>query len=195
MTSPPTSVVLASTDADLRAILELQQQNLESSLSREAVQSQGFLTVVHSLDTLRAMQAKLPSVVAKRGDLLVGYALAMHEETRELIPVLDPMFQLFQGLSFRGAPLSGSRFYVMGQICVAPSARGQGVFDALYLGHRAHYASQFDLTVTEVATRNTRSMRAHQRVGFETIHRFRDVTDDWTVVAWDFRASASVIGS
>jgi len=41
--------------------------------------------------------------------------------------------------------------------------------------------------VTEIATRNHRSNNAHKRVGFVTINTFRDETDEWNVVAWDFR--------
>ena len=74
----------------------------------------------------------------------------------------------------------------MGQIAVAPSHRGTGVFDALYAEHRARYQERFDLVVTEVATRNTRSLRAHQRVGFRTVTTYRDATDEWALIAWSW---------
>jgi RimJ/RimL family protein N-acetyltransferase len=69
-----------------------------------------------------------------------------------------------------------------------PAHRGSGVFDALYAEHRAQYADRYDLLVTEVATRNTRSMRAHERVGFRTLHTYRDATDEWALIAWDWRS-------
>jgi RimJ/RimL family protein N-acetyltransferase len=40
---------------------------------------------------------------------------------------------------------------------------------------------------TEVATRNTRSMRAHERVGFTVLERYRDATDEWALLRWDWR--------
>ena len=60
------------------------------------------------------------------------------------------------------------------------------MFDLLYQAHRRHLRGTFDYSVTEVATRNTRSMRAHQRVGFKVIDRYRDATDDWALLRWDW---------
>lgn len=185
-TRPQTEIRLATHESELTAILELQRVNVPSSISDEEAREQGFVTVVHSLPTLQAMHREMPSVVARQGDDLVGYALAMPESTRALIPVLEPMFALFERLHWRGRPLRDLHFYVMGQICVARGARGQGIFDALYAGHREHYGQRFELLVTEVATRNTRSMRAHERVGFEVMHRYRDETDEWNVIGWNF---------
>ena len=39
--------------------------------------------------------------------------------------------------------------------------------------------------MTEVSRRNARSLRAHQRVGFETLAEYRDASDDWAVLALD----------
>ena len=50
-----------------------------------------------------------------------------------------------------------------------------------------HYAERFELLVTEISTRNQRSLRAHARVGFEPVHRYRDDVDEWEIVAWDWR--------
>ncbi len=185
-------VSLARTEDDLRGILALQRQNLAQSVSAAEAAAQGFVTVSHTLESLQAMRALAPSIVARAPSLtgaleVVGYALMMPREARALAPILDPMFELLSGLSWQGRPLSELRYYVMGQVCVAKAFRGQGVFDALYQGHASAYAERFDLIVTEVALRNTRSMRAHERVGFLPVHRYRDDVDDWQIVAWDFR--------
>ncbi len=63
--------------------------------------------------------------------------------------------------------------------------RGQGVFDLLYAHHRQLFARQYDFVITEIATRNQRSQRAHERVGFETINTYRDELDEWNVVVMD----------
>jgi RimJ/RimL family protein N-acetyltransferase len=90
---------------------------------------------------------------------------------------------MFERLELLGV----TRYYIMGQICVARPYRGQGVFDALYRAHRDHLDARYDRCVTEVATRNTRSMRAHARVGFQTLETYRDATDEWALIAWDWR--------
>jgi GNAT superfamily N-acetyltransferase len=177
---------LATRD-DLPGIIELQRANLEAN-ARDPV-GQGFVTVVHTLDVLERMHALAPSVVVRDAHgALAGYALVMLQECEPLVPVLGPMFANLRTLSWRGRPIAELRFYVMGQVCVAEASRGQGVFDALYAGHAAHYGARFDLVITEVAMRNTRSLRAHARVGFETLEVYRDDVDEWGVVAWNFVA-------
>jgi GNAT superfamily N-acetyltransferase len=174
---------LALGDDDLRAVLALQTSQLAAALGPEAAARDGFVTVSHDLDTLRRMHAISPSVVATGGAALAGYALVMPLEAAPWVPILGPLFAVLRTLSFRGRPLASLRHYVMGQVCVAPPWRGRGVFDALYEGHRRFLADRYDVVVTEIATRNGRSMRAHARVGFETIHVYRDATDAWAVVA------------
>ncbi|MBS2027507.1 MAG: GNAT family N-acetyltransferase [Deltaproteobacteria bacterium] len=170
-----------SSDHDLEQILALQRQNLARSLTSEQVSSEGFVTVEHTLEALEKMHALEPSIVAVDGAALVGYALVMPVACRAFLPILEPMFERFEALG-----LMRERFYVMGQICVAESWRGRGVFDLLYQGHRDRFRGHDDSVITEVATRNTRSMRAHERVGFKVIDRYRDATDEWAIIRWDW---------
>jgi len=173
---------------DLPAILALQRENLARALAPDEAASQGFVTIVHTLELLQRMHVMAPSVVVRDGATLAGYALTMPLGCRALIPVLDPMFCLSDALAWRGRPLSSYRYYVMGQICVARPHRGRGVFQELYRGHAELHGPTHDLVVTEIATRNGRSVRAHEKAGFFELGRHRDATDDWVVVGWDFRA-------
>jgi GNAT superfamily N-acetyltransferase len=186
-----TLVARAVTDrSELRQILDLQRENLAPALSLEEQKAQGFVTVQHTLERIEQMHVLAPSIIVKSGNDLAGYALTMTLEAQQQAPILRSMFRLFDSLNFHGRPLPSFPFYVMGQICVARAYRGQGVFDELYRGHRRIYADRFELLVTEIATRNTRSLRAHERVGFEPIHRYRDDVDEWVIVAWDWSSNA-----
>ncbi|HEY4122351.1 MAG TPA: hypothetical protein VGM56_31000, partial [Byssovorax sp.] len=140
----------------------------------------GFVTVRHARGDLEAMHALAPSVVAVDGEAaeVVGYALTMLRESRDLLPILAPMFARLDALDL-------GDYYVMGQVCVAATHRGRGVFDALYAGHRAAYGHRFARLVTEISERNARSLRAHARVGFEEIDSYRDEVDTWSIVALD----------
>jgi ribosomal protein S18 acetylase RimI-like enzyme len=176
----------AQTDNDLRQILALQATNLKSNISEEVKKSQGFVTVCHSWDEIVLLYRSTPQIVAKDGDQVVGYALAMLPSLGKYIPDLKPMFELFAHIPWRGCMLSDSNYYVMGQVCVAEDWRGQGVFEGLYRQHFAIYSPSYDLLVTEVSKSNTRSQRAHERVGFLTILEHQDHVDTWNVVAWEF---------
>ncbi len=188
--STPIRTCVVTRREELEQILQLQAANLRGHVPTEQAAREGFVTVAHTLDVLERMHAFAPSVIAKDGERLAGYALVMPVEARTFVPILEPMFQLLEKLSWRGRPLRDSLYYVMGQVCVAKEYRGQGVFDALYREHRASYGARFDCTVTEVATRNTRSMRAHTRVGFERIETYRDSTDEWAVIVLGLREGA-----
>jgi ribosomal protein S18 acetylase RimI-like enzyme len=166
-------------EADLQGLLALQRRNHRDTLPPEEARAQGFVTVIHDEETLRAMNALLPSIVCRDDGAVVGYALSMAPACRALVPILAPMFATLDALSL-------GRFYVMGQICVAEAHRGRGVFDLLYREHRERFKGDYDRVVTEVATRNVRSMRAHARVGFRTLKIYRDDVDEWAIVAWEF---------
>jgi ribosomal protein S18 acetylase RimI-like enzyme len=182
----PLSYTTAQTNDDLRQILTLQAANLKTNISEDVKKSQGFVTVCHSWEEIGLLHRNTPQIVAKDGDRVVGYALAMLPSLGEYIADLKPMFELFTRIPWRDKMLSESNYYVMGQVCVAEPWRGQGVFDGLYQHHRTVYSPAYELLVTEVSKSNTRSMRAHERVGFRTIHEHQDHVDTWNVVAWEF---------
>jgi len=172
---------------ELQEIIALQKQYLRGIKSQEEESDQGFLTVEHSLDTLTRMHEIAPSVIARNNGQLAGFALTMPLACGNLIPVLFPMFQIFSGINYKRKPISEYNFYVMGQICVAEPFRGKGVFDLLYSKHRELFEAKYDFIVTEISTRNARSLNAHQRVGFLPVHIYRDSLDEWAVVLWDWR--------
>jgi GNAT superfamily N-acetyltransferase len=176
-----------TSDDDLQQILDVQERNQPHNITPEQLAKEGFVTVRHNLDLLRSMNESAPQVIAKDGGKVVGYALVMLQSFQDLIPVLKPMFVTLESLSYRNRPMQSYNYYVIGQVCVAEGYRGKGVFDGMYQQHKALYANQFDMCITEIASRNPRSLRAHQRVGFQTIHTFTDATDTWDIVAWDWK--------
>jgi len=174
------------TNAEIEQLLALQRANLYKNTPAQYQQDQGFTTVEHSFELLNQMKNAAPQIIAKDNDVVVGYALVMPQSFENLIPELKPMFAEIAQTTWRGKPISAYRFYVMGQICVAESHRGMGLFDGLYAQHKAVLASQYDLCVTEVAVRNTRSARAHERVGFKIVHTYQDHNDLWNLMVWDW---------
>lgn len=175
----------AKTDGELSAILNLQQQNLPHNISIEEAIEQGFVTVKHSFDVLRRMNEKHSHAIAKSRDAVIGYALVMTKEFRNEIPVLIPLFEMIDKLKIDSQPLSAANYFVMGQICIAKSFRGLGIFDALYAQLKSSLQNDFNYCITEVAVRNRRSIRAHRRVGFVTVHVYTDPRgEEWEIMVW-----------
>lgn len=184
----PIEFTTLSTADEVREILELQARNLPSTLTPRTMAKEGFVTVRHDAFVLQRMSEAAPAIVAKAAGRVVGYALVMPPSFAADIPILHPLFELLDTLSWQGVSLrSNPRWFVMGQICIADGYRGVGIFDGLYRTMAETYGDRFDFTVTEVAARNTRSLRAHARVGFQTLHVYPDHTtgEDWHVIALD----------
>ncbi len=182
-------ITQAENDNDLLGILTLQQQNLAINLSAEDIAEQGFVTVVHNLDILRRMNDAAPHTIAKDGDRVVGYALTMLPQFRSDIPFLISLFERLDQLHWRGKSFREIPYFVMGQVCVAKDYRGMGVFDQLYQGLKKFHSEKFEVVTTDISSLNPRSLRAHERVGFETLQEFtiEDNEDVWVIVGWGLR--------
>ena len=190
----PIELTTVSTPDDVRDILGLQARNLPSALTPEAMADQGFVTVRHDASVLQRMNEAAPAIVAKAAGRVVGYALVMPPSFAADVPILGPLFEMLKSLSWKGVPLlDNPRWFVMGQICIAEGYRGMGIFDGLYRTMAERYGSRFDLVVTEVAARNTRSLRAHARVGFEPLHVYPDATtgEEWHVIGLELTRPVS----
>lgn len=176
-----------ATPQDLPGILSLQRENLAVNLSSAEVREQGFVTVVHTLTSLGNMNDIEPHIIAKDGDTVAAYLLAMTAAAQNDIEVLKPMFELFEHIQLHGKPIASYKYIVVGQVCVGKPYRGQGVLDAAYAEYRRRLSGKYDFAITEISTRNTRSLRGHERVGFREVHRFTAPDgEEWSVVAWEW---------
>ncbi len=172
---------------ELEEILILQGKNHRNTLSEEKGLENGFLSVRHDLEILEKMNLMAPQIIAKAENKVVAFALVMPVAFKTAIPALIPLFEMLKEVDYKGKKVVNYNYYVMGQICVDEAYRSMGIFDQLYAKHKEIYSRQFDICVTEIATRNMRSMKAHERVGFKVIHTFRDQLDEWNVVVWDWK--------
>lgn len=177
---------LARTDHDIQGILALQKKNLPTQLDAQETKNQGFVTVNHSFELLKSMNNTNASIIAKDDDQIVGYNIAMTKAFAKDIPVLIPMFGIMDHLTFKGQSLKEVNYIVCGQVCVAKAYRGQGIFDGMYQAYRQYYKDRFPVILTEIATRNTRSLRAHERVGFEIVHSYNTPDEQWEIVKWEW---------
>lgn len=179
----PVELSIATDAEHFDQILALQRRFHHSTLAAEVQTSEGFVFAEHTPALLRAMAAELPQAIALEGTRVVGYCLAMSPGMREAIPSLRPMFDQFDRLTFRGRRVAEWRHFVGGQVCVDSDWRGQGLIGRLYRHVCRSVPPGHELCVTEIATRNGVSLRAHLRIGFEAVGEYRDANETWVVVA------------
>lgn len=167
------------TRQELLQILELQRENLPGNISNGERASEGFLTVVHDLGLLNRMNLKCAHMIAMEEDVLTGYALCMHPEFEDEIPVLKPMFEKLKSAADKSA-----KFMVMGQICVRKSFRRKGVFRGLYNYMKDELSADYDSIITEVDAENTRSLNAHHAIGFKDRQVYNSGSRCWHLIQW-----------
>lgn len=174
-------------DKDLTGILNLQRNNLARNLQQEEIRSQGFVTVLHRLEDLQKMNTIERHIIAKDNDSVIAYLLAMTEKSKFDIPVLVPMFELFESIRYKNRLLSQYNYMVVGQVCVDKKYRGQGVLDKCYDLYIDTFRKRYDFAVTEIATSNQRSLNAHKRIGFKTIHEYvAPDGESWAIVVLEW---------
>lgn len=168
--------VQVSSEGELQQILNLQQENLPKNLSVEEIKIQGFLTVEHDFELLKAMNDAFPHTLAVENEKVVGYALSMHPKFRGQIEVLTSMFVELEKV------YHAQDYIIMGQVCVAKTHRGQGVFRGLYQNMKRFIQPRFKAIITEVDAKNARSMRAHKTIGFRELSRHFSDGKEWSLI-------------
>jgi len=167
----------AQIDKELNEILCLQQQNLPKNLSEKEIKQEGFLTVEHDFELLKKMNDVCSHTIAISENKVVAYALSMHPNFTAEIEVLKPMFEEIDSVISTSAD-----YIIMGQICIAKAFRKKGVFRGLY-EHMKHFlSSDFQKIITEVDTKNQRSMDAHKAIGFKELKRYKADGKEWSLV-------------
>lgn len=166
----------ARTKEEIRQILALQKQNLPKNLNEKEIREQGFLTVEHSFDLLWEMNTVFPHTLATENGKVIGYALSMTQKFALDIPILKSMFEEI------GKVFKGKAFIVMGQICIAKTHRGQGVFRELYKNMQVYTQDRFGSIITEVDVKNIRSMNAHKAIGFRELSQHASDGKVWSLI-------------
>ena len=170
----------ASSKNELLQILELQKKNAITSVDKKEQENEGFVTLSHSYEILKQMNDACPHIIAKDGDLVVGYALVMLKEFRDKISILSAMFETATEL------LGDKKYLAMGQVCVSKQYRKQSVFKGMYQFYKEELENDFDCLLTEVATNNQRSLNAHLNVGFKILKTQNTDGVSWELIIWDW---------
>ena len=175
-----------TTNEELLQIHELNRENLKGNMSQQEQDEQGFVTWLYPISLLQQIHELVPSIIVKKDDAVVAYALVTPVEAGNFHPDLQAMIDQLETVTYKGKLLSTYNYYIMGQVCIDRDFRGKGLFNMLFDKHRELYSNSYDLLVTEISTSNYRSQKAHEKVGFTTIYTHRDALDEWNVVVWDW---------
>jgi ribosomal protein S18 acetylase RimI-like enzyme len=186
---PSTMIVIKQvTDfSELEEIKNLQEANLKKNLTEEEAALEGFVTAEYTTGFLARLHEFVPSVIAKDGDKVVGYALAASTSIRNEHDLLTDLINNIDKIIYQDQPLKHSRYILVGQLCVARDYRGLGLVHQMYDYFKSRLSNEYDYCITDVAIDNPRSLKAHLKSGFhviDTLH-YGGVTFD--IVLWDWK--------
>lgn len=173
--------------SELEGIKKLQEINLSANISPEEASHEGFLTASYTMNFLLEMHNDEPSIIAKVDDDVVGYALVSTKKMRFSHDLLEGLFNAIDNCEYRQQFLSEINYVVVGQLCVAKDYRGKGLVQQLYAHFRDCLHDHYDYLVTDIAKSNARSLKAHQKSGFQVINELEYGGFGWDIVLWDWR--------
>jgi hypothetical protein len=179
---------IVQTEEELKGILSLLESNLAINVPDEIEDKEGFLTVAYSLDDLKRMHDVQPGIIAKDKEKVIAYVLALDPVIKKDFTILAPLLDLFDKIIYEGKPVSTYNYLIIGQACIEKNYRGKGVFKKIYSAYNARFRDKYDFAISEIATRNKRSMNAHQRIGFIPVHEYTGPDGvQWTIVILDWK--------
>jgi hypothetical protein len=179
-------ITRVGTRAQLEGILALHTANLRRNLSAEEIRTQGFVSAEYTREFLERMHAAGPSIIAVDGDAVVGYALVADASICADHDLLGDMANVIDRTTYNGRLLKGTRYVVMGQLCVARSHRRTGLVGRMYQHYRQTLADRFDYLITDIARDNPGSLNAHLKAGFQVISTLSFAGVEWDLVLWDW---------
>jgi ribosomal protein S18 acetylase RimI-like enzyme len=179
---------LVETEQELIGLKQLQTNNLRRIIGEEEAMKEGFVTSEYELSLLQAMHAIYPSIIVKEGDEVVGYTIVTNKEVYGAHPELDHLFNTLDATLYNGILLKEVNYILIGQVCVAKSHRGQGWVPKMYEYYKNLHATTYPYLVTDISQANKRSIRMHQKIGFETIGVIEQIGTGWDIVLWNWNA-------
>lgn len=189
MNNTKVQVTRVSIPGEIINIRDLQALNLKQNITAEEAIEQGFLTAAYTIEYLEEMNAASPSIIAKDGDKVVGYALVATKDIRKGHDLIEGLFDAIDACEYNGQLLKDVNYVVVGQLCVAKEYRGQDLVQKLYGHFRDCLSSEFTYLVTDVAKANVRSLKAHKKRGFQVINELTYGGFGWDIVLWDWNAA------
>jgi hypothetical protein len=91
----------------MKGIKKIQQENIKKNLPEGEAGVEGFVTAEYTMEFLERMHYERPSVIAKDGDLVVGYVLATVKAIRHEHELLEDLFDTIDKTQYNNVKDSG----------------------------------------------------------------------------------------
>jgi GNAT superfamily N-acetyltransferase len=158
-------VIGSADEADFPSIQQMNEANLFQNLPLEEAREFGFLSYPSSYELQSKLNRREPFITAKLDGRLIGYLVPLPHYFRDM-PELSDIYKGDEAFTIEGRTVADCQFIRLGQVVIEKEFRGRGVLKALYEEMRRRYADTYDLVLVGISKYNSRSLRAHQKLGF-----------------------------
>jgi predicted GNAT superfamily acetyltransferase len=158
-------VIGSADEADFPALQQLNEANLFQNLSLEEAREFGFLSDPMPYEYQRQLNKREPFITAKLDGRLIGYLVPLPDYYRDMPELMDGWDQ-DEVFIYEGRRVGDYQFIRLGQVVVDKEFRGRGVLRALYEEMKRRYLATYELVLVWISKYNSRSLLAHQKLGF-----------------------------
>jgi hypothetical protein len=173
------------TKADITGILTLQEPNLVSNMT-EAQKVNGFVTTPLTVPMLERMIGERGVFVGENEiGQIVAYVIAGDWDFYRQWPIFDYMVSRFPTLNFQGREITVQNSFQYGPICIDHQYRGTGLMKTIFETMRLELVKRYPISITFINQTNIRSMKAHQKIGWELVDEFSFETGNFAGLGFD----------
>jgi ribosomal protein S18 acetylase RimI-like enzyme len=148
----PSTLINRAVAEDLDKILEVAERNY--------AENGGELTGRIDREGLRRSIERIPSIVARAGDVIIGFLLTS-EKGASSHPAIQAMLHAYRG---------SHDAYIYGPICVDASFRGRGIAQAMFAELCRQIPGREGILFIKAG--NGPSLRAHEKMGMRKTAEF-----------------------
>lgn len=160
-----------ATTKDLAGVVALQNRNLVSNLTDDE-KKDGFLSGAFTVEQFAEMNQDVGILVGVEEETVIGFICIGSVEFNLPYPLPKALVEEFSRIQFDRRTLSSYECVIAGPVCVAKEKRGTGLFDFMYGQVYKILPAHINLITTLVSKGNPRSIRAHEKVGMQTVGDF-----------------------
>lgn len=157
---------------DIPLVAALQEKYHVSTISDED-RPDGFVTTLFTDEQFaRLIEEEDGLAIAADGERIVAYAMAASWQYWSQWPLFQYMIADLPNTVYLGQRLSTENSYQYGPICIHRDYRGTKVLPNLFEFSLRQMAPRYPILITFINRVNTRSYKAHKKLGLEVIKTF-----------------------
>ncbi len=170
---------------DIEKVSSLQRRYHINTISDED-KPDGFVTTLFTYDQFKEIIEKENGLaIACDGDDIVGYAMAASWDYWSKWPLFVHMIKDLDSTNYLGKDLTVENSYQYGPIAIHTDYRGTLVLPNLFEFSRTQMKDKYPIMITFINQINTRSMRAHEKLGLDIIKEFEFNNNKYYELGYD----------